>query len=155
MVLKVANCTSEHEFFMYQLYVSTRIDEFRLLHLNEEQIQSLLKMQYEAQKNSYHNRFPNAKYEMIYYEGECIGRMITDRQSHGIHLVDISLLPEYRGKGYGTQLIKRLQEIALVEGGSITLNVLQNNPAQRLYERCGFYVTEEVEPYFAMRFDGL
>lgn len=153
LVLKVVNCTSEDESFMYKLYVTTRLQEFSLLHLPEEQIQSLLRMQYGAQRNSYHNQFPNAKYEMIYFEDVCIGRMITDKQSHGIHLVDISLLPEYRGKGYGTKLIKSIQEVATEEGGSVTLHVLQGNPAQHLYERCGFHVTEEVEPYLAMRFD--
>lgn len=35
----------------------------------------------------------------------------------------------------------------------VTLYVLQGNPAQNLYERCGFYVIEKVDPYLAMRFD--
>ncbi|MFP3917579.1 GNAT family N-acetyltransferase [Lysinibacillus telephonicus] len=153
LVLKVVNCTSEDESFMYKLFVSTRIQEFTLLHLSEKQIQSLLKMQYDAQKNSFHTRFPNATYEMIYLEGVRIGRMITDKKRHCIHLVDISLLPEYRGKGYGTEIIKTIQKVAIMERMDVTLYVLQGNPAQNLYERCGFYVIEKVDPYLAMRFD--
>lgn len=154
-MLKFTSILPRDELFLYELYASTRSGEFTLLGLPDQQIVDLLRMQYEAQKSSYQHQFPKAKYELIYYEDVRIGRIITDIQSQCIHLVDISLLPEYRGRGYGTQLIKRLQSVAVEKRLPVTLHVLQGNPAQRLYERCGFHVTGEVAPYVAMRFKSL
>lgn len=154
-MLRVINALSHDEPFLYELYASTRSHEFTMLGLQDHQIQTLLRMQYEAQKSSYQRQFPKAKYEMIYDKDVCIGRVIIDIQSQSIHLVDISLLSEYRRKGYGTQLIKRLQSFAAEKKLSVTLHVLQGNPAQCLYERCGFYVTGEALSYVAMRFDAM
>lgn len=152
-MLKVVNAESQDESFLYQLFVSTRRDEFAMLGLPDQQMQALLRMQHEAQKNSYQQQFPRAKHQIIYDGDVCIGRIVTDINSQRIHLVDISLLPNYRGKGYGTELLRRLQSMATEKGLSITLHVLQGNSAKRLYERCGFYVTEELPPYIAMRWD--
>lgn len=153
LMLKLASVIPQDESLLYQLYASIRREEFSLLGLSELQMQALLHMQYDAQKNAYHVQCPQAKYELIYYEALPIGRMITDIQSQGIHLVDIALLPDYREKGYGTQLIKSLQSFAIEKQLSVMLHVLQGNPAQRLYERCGFYVTGEVIPYVAMKWE--
>lgn len=50
----------------------------------------------------------------------------------------IAVLPEYRGQGVGTQLLKQLVSIAADVYPAISLSVRANNPALRLYERLGF-----------------
>lgn len=56
----------------------------------------------------------------------------------------ISLLPDYRGLGIGTQLINGLL-LLLQENGYLrsSLSVQKDNPALRLYERAGFRILEE------------
>jgi RimJ/RimL family protein N-acetyltransferase len=48
--------------------------------------------------------------------------------------------PEYRGKGIGTQLLLSLMELAKerFKIELLHLQVYADNPAKRLYERCGF-----------------
>ncbi|MDD4496237.1 MAG: GNAT family N-acetyltransferase [Eubacteriales bacterium] len=56
----------------------------------------------------------------------------------------ISLLPEFRGYGIGTKLLKKLFVILRVNGYVRTsLSVQKDNPAVRLYKRLGYRITEE------------
>lgn len=50
----------------------------------------------------------------------------------------IAVLPQYRGQGVGTQLIKQLISVAADVYPALSLSVRANNPAVRLYERLGF-----------------
>lgn len=148
--VKLRVALPEEEDTLYSLFVSTRKNEFAILELDEQQIEGLLRMQYDAQKASYKHQFPNAKYEIIMYEGVGIGRLITEVQQEAIHLIDIFIIPEYRGRGICTALLGELQRIAVELRLLIELNVLMGNPAQRLYERCGFVVMDETSPYLLM-----
>jgi ribosomal protein S18 acetylase RimI-like enzyme len=56
----------------------------------------------------------------------------------------ISVLPEYRGCGAGTKMMKRLFGILLDNGYTRTsLSVQTDNPAARFYERLGYQITGE------------
>lgn len=148
--VKLRVALPEEEDTLYSLFVSTRKNEFAILELDEQQIEGLLCMQYDAQKASYQHQFPNVKYEIIMYEGLGIGRLITDVQQEAIRLIDIFILPEYRGRGICTVLLREFQHIAAESRLPIELTVLMGNPAQRLYERCGFVVIDETSPYLLM-----
>jgi ribosomal protein S18 acetylase RimI-like enzyme len=63
---------------------------------------------------------------------------------HGLPELAISCLPEYRGRGVGSSLLRTLcakvQETSNYQG--IVLSCRDNNPALRLYERVGFVKVE-------------
>jgi ribosomal protein S18 acetylase RimI-like enzyme len=63
----------------------------------------------------------------------------------------IALLPEYRGKGIGTALLKHMLESARASYPAISLSVSPNNPALRLYERLGFKTVDVRDNYPVMR----
>lgn len=152
-MLQVVDASAKDELFLYELYITTRVNDFMMLGLDKQQLDALLHMQFEAQQRSYGCKFPQTKQEIIYYGEVKIGRMMTASQRESIHLIDISLLPHFRGKGYGTKLIQKLLRSAVIRNLPVTLHVATGNPAQRLYERCGFYVTGEAPPYIAMKWD--
>lgn len=60
-------------------------------------------------------------------------------------LVFVSILPDIRGTGLGTDLIRRALDEA---DGSVKLHVEYDNPAKRLYERIGF-----ISKYAEMRYE--
>ena len=56
----------------------------------------------------------------------------------------ISILPEYRGRGIGADLMNNLFDLLRKRGYARTsLSVQQNNPAVRFYKRLGYVVTDE------------
>jgi len=68
-----------------------------------------------------------------------------------IHIQNIALLPEFRGKGIGTRLIGELQEEAAARGVPLELGVFRTNaPARRFYERLGFAATGDTRTHTAM-----
>jgi ribosomal protein S18 acetylase RimI-like enzyme len=64
-----------------------------------------------------------------------------------IRIVDIALLPDYRGNGIGTALLRDLFSEADAAGKTVTIHVERFNPALRLYERLGFSVAEDKGVY--------
>ena len=56
----------------------------------------------------------------------------------------IAVLPAYRNQGLGAQLLASLRDEALAHYPAITLNVREDNPAVRLYERAGFATVNEI-----------
>lgn len=54
--------------------------------------------------------------------------------------LSIALLPEYRGRGIGTDLLKHLIDEARQIYPALSLSVSPGNPAVRLYKRLGFEV---------------
>jgi ribosomal protein S18 acetylase RimI-like enzyme len=50
----------------------------------------------------------------------------------------MAVLPEYRGRGVGSELLRRLLASAAAVYRSVSLSVSADNPAMRLYERAGF-----------------
>lgn len=57
-----------------------------------------------------------------------------------LNLHDLVVLPEFRGKGIGQQLLSTVESRAQELGCCrVTLEVMENNPrAKALYHRCGF-----------------
>jgi ribosomal protein S18 acetylase RimI-like enzyme len=56
----------------------------------------------------------------------------------------LSILPEFRGYGIGTKLMKKLFKVLRDAGYKRTsLSVQKDNPAVRFYERLGYRVTDE------------
>lgn len=56
------------------------------------------------------------------------------------HVTNIAIKPEYRGRGYGERLLRRLMELAVAgEANRMTLEVRRSNLiAQKLYAKLGF-----------------
>jgi GNAT superfamily N-acetyltransferase len=52
--------------------------------------------------------------------------------------VSMGVLPSYRGKGVGRRLLESLMGEAAARGIGLCLNVRDDNPAMRLYEKLGF-----------------
>lgn len=130
--------TVEDEEFLSCLYVDTRRREVEAWGWPPEQQEMFLRMQFGAQRRSYRAGFPDATDRVINLEGTPVGRILVTRKTGEIRLIDIALLEQHRNRGIGTGLLIELQQECEAEGGIMYLEVLQGNPAIRLYQRLGF-----------------
>ena len=63
----------------------------------------------------------------------------------------ISILPQYRGQGIGSALMRAMLERLRSQGfKQASLAVQKDNYAVRMYRKCGFEITEENEQEFIM-----
>lgn len=75
---------------------------------------------------------------IVLVEGNKVGVITISDWSDQLHLAFIALLPRYRGRGLGSQLIEYAQNRAKLEHKPLSLQVLKNNPARLFYEKHGF-----------------
>lgn len=127
----------EDDAFLYRLYASTRAD-ISALPLAPQEKETVLRMQFAAQHEQYRASFPDASFAIVEVDGVLGGRLYVDRGSDEYRVIDISLLPEYRGRGVGTELMRGILDEAQRISTPVRLHVEHANPARRLYERLGF-----------------
>jgi ribosomal protein S18 acetylase RimI-like enzyme len=141
----------EDEEFLFRLYSTIRAEEVQAWGWPEAEAQLFLKMQFTARQRSYQATYPNATYTLVLKTGEPIGQEVVERGAKTIRLIDIALVPAYRGTGIGTLLLNDLIEESRSSGATVELKVLRNNVAAiRLYERMGFVTTQEDAIYKEM-----
>jgi ribosomal protein S18 acetylase RimI-like enzyme len=129
---------TEDEPFLYDLYASTRAEELAQVDWNEAQRTSFLRMQFTAQSRFYQSEYLGAAFQIIEWKGMPVGRLYLHRRPQEIRVMDISLLPEHRGRGIGRGLLEKVLDEAAGLGKSVTIHVETFNRAIRLYERLGF-----------------
>lgn len=140
----------EDQEFLFKLYSGTRQQEVSAWGWNSAQQEAFLRMQFNAQQRSYEMTYEGAEHQIIVLDENAIGRIMVLRKREAALLVDISLLPEYRGRGIGGGLVRDLMEQCNKDKVAVRLQVLKTNPAQRLYERLGFLKIGEDDMYFQM-----
>jgi ribosomal protein S18 acetylase RimI-like enzyme len=140
----------EDQEFLFKLYAATRQQEVSAWGWNSAQLEAFLRMQFNAQQRSYGLTYEGAEHQIVLIDGNPIGRIMVLRKPEAALLVDVALLPEYRGRGIGGGLIRELIGQCNKDRIPVRLQVLKTNPAQRLYERLGFLRTGEDELYFQM-----
>src|ERR671916_2353816 len=98
--------------FLLDVYASTRAEELAPVPWTDEQKRAFLRMQFNAQRGEYFQRFPDADYRVILVGGRPAGRLWVGRTPEQIRLLDIALLPEFRNRGVGALLVRQLIEEA-------------------------------------------
>jgi len=144
--LSLRDATVADDEFLLELYGSTREDELHGQGWGDAQKQAFVLMQFNAQRRCY----PEGDNKLILLYQKRIGRVLVRRTDDAILLVDISLLPEYRNAGIGSELLKELLREAISSQKPVRLHVLKSSAAVRLYERFAFVQTGEDGAYLEM-----
>ncbi|WP_233836204.1 GNAT family N-acetyltransferase [Paraburkholderia sp. ZP32-5] len=138
--LHAANDTDEA--FLADVFISTRWDEFSRTGWEPQRIEAFLRQQFQFQHTYYHEHYPHACFDVVLAGAEPVGRLYhawrPPQIGDEVRIIDIALLPAWRGKGIGTQLLHALIADAVREQLPVSLNVETDNPAQALYRRLGF-----------------
>jgi ribosomal protein S18 acetylase RimI-like enzyme len=136
--------------FLVGVYGSSRDEELSQVEWAPGQREAFIRMQFDAQDADYRKHNPDGSFDVIEVEGRPAGRLYVDRRPGDIRIVDISLLPEFRGAGTGKRLIEQLMDEAASSGRILSIHVEIHNRAAHLYERLGFVVAAERGVYRRM-----
>lgn len=136
--------------FLFSVYASTRADEMALVDWTMETKDEFLRMQFEAQDHYYKETYLGARYQIIEWEGKPVGRLYVHKRKNEIRIMDIALLPEFRGLGIGSTLLGKILQEGRDQNLPVTIHVERLNPAMHLYERLGFRQMEDKGVYYLM-----
>jgi GNAT superfamily N-acetyltransferase len=132
-------------------HASTRVDELALTGWTPVQQDAFVAQQFDAQQRHFRAQYPHAAFDIVCVDGIDGGRCYVDRDARRICLVDIVLLPEWRGIGVGGRLLGGLLAEADAQGVPITLHVGKNNPILGWYARLGFVIGGDAGMHWAMQ----
>jgi ribosomal protein S18 acetylase RimI-like enzyme len=132
------------------VYGSTRTEELAPVPWTDEQKNTFIRQQFDAQTAYWDEQYPEAERSIVEVDGAPAGRLYVQRWPKEIRLVDIALLPEFRRRGAGTELLTRLFAESDEKGLPVTIHVEIFNPARALYERLGFVSKGERGLYVLM-----
>lgn len=145
----------DDEPFLIGLYASTRPAELAALAATPDVAAAFARSQATLQQRAYVEAYPGASFDLVIVDGRPAGRLYVDRAAGEIRLIEIALLPAFRGVGIGTHLVGELVAEASTRGVPVVLHVDVANPAQRLYRRLGFVAAAPGEVHIPMRWDPL
>jgi ribosomal protein S18 acetylase RimI-like enzyme len=137
--------------FLYRVYSSTRVDELAAVDWPPAARDAFLRQQFDVQDRYYRQNYPEARFDVIVVDGQRVGRLYVHAPPDDCRIIDIALLPHYRGRGVGTQLVGELLAGARSRGVGVSLHVERGNRALRWYRRLGFEVDEDRGVYLLLR----
>jgi ribosomal protein S18 acetylase RimI-like enzyme len=144
--LHLRNISTDDEDILCEIYSSTRTAELeQLTDWTSSQKKAFLRGQFIAQHTYYQNNYKGAHFWVIEYRSQIIGRLYLDtcHEDKSLRIIDISLLPEWRNRGIGKQILLDIMELAVDTNRSITIHVESFNRAMNLYKRLGFVLVSE------------
>jgi ribosomal protein S18 acetylase RimI-like enzyme len=140
--------------FLLRVYAGTRADELARMPWTPEQKAAFVAQQFAAQTAHYARHYPGMTADVIVLDGVPAGRLLVSRSAEDLHVVDIAIVPELRGRGAGSVLLQGLLDEATAAGKRVSIHVERENRARVLYERLGFRKVGEDDVYLAMEFRG-
>jgi GNAT superfamily N-acetyltransferase len=118
--------------------------------MTEEEKQKFIDFQFSAQHTYYKSAYSGAEMKIVLLNNSPAGRLYLWRTENQIRIMDISLLPEFRGHGTGTKILKSLICESEKNGKKLNIHVEYYNPALKLYKRLGFQKTDDTGVYYFM-----
>lgn len=125
--------------FLFALYAETRAEELRPVPWNDEQKNSFLQHQFQAQHQHYTSKYTeNGSFQIIRTDDQPIGRLYTAELPDEIRIIDITILEAFRGKNIGTTLIEEILHDAEEKNKAVQIYLEINNRSASLFTRLGF-----------------
>lgn len=103
--MELIKAKPEDEEFLFEVYAGSRMDEINEWQWNEKQKKQFLQIQYRSQQLSYKHKYPHLETKIIVAEKEKVGRLVLADLRNKLVIVDLTILPQFQGKGMGTKVL--------------------------------------------------
>lgn len=107
----------------------------------------------DAQAIGLQQQWELAQVHIIMLDGLDVGWLQSVQQGDGLSIRQLFVDGPFQRRGIGTEVLNRLIGEAALLNQAVRLSVAKMNPALRLYERLGFYITHEDDRKFYMKRD--
>ena len=139
------------EALLLSIYASTRAEEMKMVpDWPAEQKTAFLTQQFQAQHQYYQQMYKNKQFGILLYNEQPAGRLYLDHRADEVRIVDIALLPDFRGLGLGEGALRGILNEAEAAGKRVTIHVERQNRARHLYDRLGFRIINEDNPVYLL-----
>ena len=136
--LRLRPIVKDDQDFLIAVYGATREQEIAQAGWDQDTVARFVRMQFDAQHAHYQQHHPKGNFDVVLYQEQAAGRLYVSRSEERLHVVDIAMLPVFRGRGIGSALMQELMGEAERDGKSVTIHVEISNPALAWYQRLGF-----------------
>jgi GNAT superfamily N-acetyltransferase len=143
-------CAASDDPFLYAVFATTWQSEVAALP-NQNLAQHVLRIQHIAQERRFESRYPGYERFVVLSGDAPAGRLYVFDKGPTIHVVDLTLMPEHRSQGLGSQILRDLLEVAAEQGKSVTVRVSRRNrEATDLATGLGFRLVnvDDLDHYF-------
>ncbi|WP_417624169.1 hypothetical protein [Paremcibacter congregatus] len=138
--------------FLYDLYIATqRRDPIELDHRDTQKNAFFLRQQFSIQLQHYHQNYKCADFLLIKARGKPVGRLFLEERFFELRILDLSLMPRERNKGYRQKIIHGILRRAEETGRSIRVHVDKDSSLRQRYLDLGFKITEHRGRYDFMQ----
>lgn len=103
-----------------------------------------------VQREIHRNEWDEEKPVIIEVDGVSVGSYLVQEHSDHLYFGRFFLLPDYQGRGIGSQVLKAAITFADEKSLPIKLCYLQGNRVGQLYKRMGFKVVKQDEQFVYM-----
>lgn len=140
----------EDEDFLFEVFGTTWQHAVAAMP-NPQLARHFLRIQYTAQNRRFDTRYPGHERLVVMRGDTPVGRLYLHRAEAVVHIVDLTILPDYRDQGVGGGILRDLMGEAARHRRTLTLRVSRRNArAVRLSEETGFRLVtmDDLDAYF-------
>lgn len=136
--------------FLFRVYASTR-EDFNLLPVDAAQKETLLRMQFTAQLQTFQSQFRDTGNSIVLLDEQPVARLWVDENAEEVRIVDFAVLPEFRNRGIGSQVVKSVMDRASRTGKPLRHRVMKtNHNAIQFQLGMGYAITGDDGLYLSM-----
>ncbi len=136
--VRMRSSVAEDSGFLLELYASASQDELDTIGWNLASQRTFVIMQAQTREWDLLRRHPHLDRLTICVDDVPVGRMLVDISETVVHLVDVCLLPAWRGRGIGTRLVQDMLEEAVIAQLPVKVRVPKDSRVAAACERVNF-----------------
>jgi GNAT superfamily N-acetyltransferase len=142
-MIELRTTTKADRNFLLEVYEASRAFELQFVDWDDKTKRAFIEHQFDAQDAHYREHYAGATFDIVLVDGCPAGRLYLYRGEEQIAIMDLTLMPEFRGRAIGGTLIRGVLDKAGSTGRSVRVYLENFNPHQPVFIRFGFKVVED------------